>query len=112
MIPSFCNQSILRKRPGRKESRGSVILDWNNTTDVTITPVSVQPVGGAIDVDGRVLGVTDTYNVYMNLDGDVIAGDRVVYEGRTYDVNQEPSVWQSPTGRVSSKQFSMTLHKG
>lgn len=112
MIPSFCNQSILRKRPGRKESRGSTILDWNHTIDVTITPVSVQPAGGYIDQDGRVLGMSDTYNIYTNLDADIHAGDRIIFEGNTYDVDNEPGIWNSPTGRVSSKQFSITLHKG
>ena len=43
---------------------------------------------------------------------DVHAGDRIIFEGQTYDVDNEPSIWNSPTGRVSSKQFSMTLHKG
>ena len=74
--------------------------------------MSVQPSGGSIDQDGRVLGITDTYNVYANTDADVHAGDRVIFDNNTYDVDREPGVWQSPTGRVSSKQFSMTLHKG
>ena len=112
MIPSFCSQSIIRKRAGVKESRGSTILDWNNTTDITIEPVSVQPAGGSIDTNGRVLGITDSYNVYCNTDADVHAGDRIIFNGKTYDVDEEPGIWQSPTGRVSNKQFGMTLHKG
>lgn len=112
MIPSFCNQAITRLRPGTKTVRGSIIYDWNNATSLAISPVSAQPVGGNIDQDGRVLGMSDTYNVYTNLDADVHAGDRIVFEGNTYDVDREPGIWNSPTGRVSSKQFSMTLHKG
>lgn len=112
MIPSFCNQTITRLRPGTKESRGSIIFDWSTYTSLDINPVSAQPAGGSIDKDGRVLGMTDTYNVYTNLDADIHAGDRIIFEGNTYDVDNEPSIWNSPTGRVSSKQFSMTLHKG
>ena len=112
MIPSFCKQTITRLRPGKKELRGSTVYDWNTATSLDISPVSAQPAGGSIDQDGRVLGMTDTYNVYTNLDADVHAGDRIIFEGQTYDVDKEPGIWHSPTGRVSSKQFSMTLHKG
>lgn len=112
MIPSFASQSITRRRAGTKESRGSIIYDWSNYEELTIMPVSVQPVGGTIDTDGRVLGVTNTYNVYANTDADVHAGDRIEFDGSIYDVDEEPSVWTSPTGRVNSKQWSMTLHKG
>lgn len=112
MIPSFCNQSITRRRAGTKDSRGSIIQDWNNYEDIIISPCSVQPAGGSIDVDGRVLGLTDSYNVYVNEDADVHAGDRIIFNGNVYDVDKEPGIWQSPTGRVSSKQFSITMHKG
>lgn len=112
MIPSFCTQTITRLRPGTKEVRGSTVYDWNAATSLDISPVSVQPAGGYIDQDGRVLGMSDTYNIYTNLDADVHAGDRIIFEGKPYDVDNEPGIWNSPTGRVSSKQFSITLHKG
>lgn len=112
MIPSFCTQTITRLRPGTKEVRGSIVYDWNTATSLDINPVSAQPAGGYIDQDGRVLGMSDTYNIFANLDADVHAGDRIIFEGKTYDVDNEPGIWNSPTGRVSSKQFSMTLHKG
>lgn len=112
MLPSFCTQTIVRRRASTKESRGSKILDWSNCTTSTINASSVQPSGGTIDVNGRVLGITDSYNVYVNLDADIHAGDRIEFNGQIYDVDKEPGIWQSPTGRVSSKQFSMTLRKG
>lgn len=112
MLPSFCTQTIVRRRASTKESRGSTILDWSHYTTSTINVSSVQPSGGTIDVNGRVLGITDSYNVYVNLDADVHAGDRIEFNGQIYDVDKEPGIWQSPTGRVSSKQFSMTLRKG
>lgn len=112
MIPSFCTQTITRRRAGTKEVRGSVVLDWNNYTDLVISPCSVQPSGGYIDVDGRVLGTNSSYNVYVNADADIHAGDRIIFEGRTFDIDNEPGTWQSPSGRVTNKQFSMTEHKG
>ena len=112
MIPSFCKQLITRVRPSTKDSRGSIIYDWNNTSELDITECSVQPANGFIDTDGRVLGLSSTYNVYVNPDADIHAGDRIRFNGNLYDVDEEPGIWQSPTGRVSSKQFAMTLHKG
>lgn len=112
MLPSFCTQTITRLRADVKDSRGSLIPDWNNVDELIVINCSVQPAGGSINTDGRVLGMTDTYNVYINPDVDVHAGDRINYDGKIYDVDNEPGSWVSPTGRVSSKQFSMTLHKG
>lgn len=112
MIPSFCTQVITRVRPGTKDSRGSIIYDWTNTEQIDISPCSVQPSNGYIDTNGRVLGINDTYNVYCNEGVDIHAGDRIIFDGKTFDINNEPSIWVSPTGRVSSVQFSMTLHKG
>lgn len=112
MLPSFCRQVIIRQRPSTRIERGSTIYDWKNPDELVIASVSVQPANGYVDVDGRVLGISDTYNVFLNPDDDVIAGDRIIFEGKTFLVDQEPQVWVSPTGRVSSKQFAMTLHRG
>lgn len=112
MIPSFCNQSITRLRAGQKNSRGTIIPDWSNPNTLTLSPVSVQPSASSVSLDGRVLGVTDSYTVYCNLDADVLVGDRIVFENNTYTVDEEPRVWNSPTGRVSNKQFTMIRYKG
>lgn len=112
MIPSFCNQSITRLRAGQKNSRGTIIPDWSNPNTLTLSPVSIQPSASSVSLDGRVLGVTDSYTVYCNLDADVLVGDRIVFENNTYTVDEEPRVWNSPTGRVSNKQFTMIRYKG
>ena len=112
MIPSFCNQSITRLRAGQKSSRGTIIPDWSNPNTLTLSPVSVQPSASSVSLDGRVLGVTDSYTVYCNPDADVIAGDRIIFENDTYQVDEEPRTWQSPTGKISHKQFTMIKYKG
>jgi hypothetical protein len=112
MIPSFCNQTITRLRPSTKESRGTIIPDWSNPTSKDITPVSVQPAQSTISLDGRVLGLSDAYTVYCNVDDDVLVGDRIIYDGKTFQVNEEPRVWHSPTGKVTNKQFTMIRYKG
>ncbi len=112
MIPSFCNQSITRLRAKTKEVRGTTIPDWSNPNTITLSPVSVQPSASSVSLDGRVLGVTDSYTVYCNPDADVLVGDRIIFENNTFLVDEEPRNWQSPTGRVSNKQFTMIRYKG
>lgn len=112
MIPSFCSQSITRIRAGEKESRGSTIPDWDNPTTATISPCSVQPSTSTVSLDGRVLGISDSYTVYCNPNEDVKAGDRIVFDGETFEVNEEPRKWTSPSGLVSSLQFTMVRYDG
>lgn len=112
MIPSFCQQSITRLRAGVKNSRGTEVPDWDKPDTLVITDVSVQPASSNISMDGRVLGISDGYTVYCNPDTDVKADDRILFEGNTFLVSEEPRNWVSPTGRVSSMQFTMVRYDG
>lgn len=112
MIPSWASQSITRLRAGIKIERGSEVPDWSKVDTINISPVSVQPSSSSVSIDGRILGLSDSYDVYCDLDADVKAGDHVVYEGETFMVMQEPRTWHSPTGCVSNKQFTMTRWQG
>ena len=112
MLPSFCSQSITRIRAGVKQSRGSDIPDWDNTTSKDIFPVSVQPSSSTLSSDGRILGLSDSWTVYCNPDVDVLAGDHIEFDGETYLVNEAPRKWTSPSGLVSSLQFTMVKYRG
>lgn len=112
MLSSFCNQPIVRIRGTLKDSRGSMIYDWNSTTEITINNCSIQPISGSIDINGRVLGLTNTYNVYVDTNADVHAGDRINFNSQIFEVTMEPMIWQSPSGRLSHKEFSIVSHKG
>lgn len=112
MLPSFCSQSIVCKRAGIKQSRGSDIPDWDTATSTTISPVSVQPSSSTVSLDGRVLGVSDSWTVYCNPDVDVLEGDHIEFDGETYLVNEAPRKWTSPSGLVSSLQFTMVRYSG
>lgn len=112
MIPSFCTQTITRVRAGVKTERGSEIPDWANSSSLTISHCSVQPAASSISLDGRVLGLSSSYIVYCNPGVDVKAGDRIIFDNETYTVDEAPRIWQSPTGRVSHVQFTMTHWEG
>lgn len=112
MIPSWCRQTITRIRPGAKTSRGSTIPDWDNVSELVINNCSVQPASTGLSQDGRVLGISEGYTVYLQPGTDVRAGDRIGFEGRIYTINGEPKVWQSATGRVSHIQLNIERWSG
>lgn len=111
-LPSWFAQSVTRIRPGTKTSRGSVIPDWDNVTTITISGCSVQPSGTSLSQDGRVLGISDTFNAYMPYGSDVEVGDHIVYGGQTYLVTSVPRPWISPTGGLSNTQITMERWDG
>ena len=112
MLPSFANQTVTRIRPGVKTQRGSQIPDWENATELVITGCSVQPAGTSLSQDGRVLGVSDGYTVYLPPGADVKAGDRIVYDGDTYEIDGDPRKWKSVTGRLDHVMISIERWRG
>lgn len=112
MLPSWANDTVTRVRPGTKDSRGSLIPDWSKATSLSITGCSMQPAGTSLSQDGRVLAVSDGYTCYFPPGSDVIAGDKIQYDGKDYQIIGEPRVWNSPTGRVSSIQAQLERWTG
>lgn len=99
MLPSWCRQSVTVVRPGTKTSRGSTIPDWEHPVKETaIGGCSVQPASTSLSEDGRVLGITDGLTAYLPNGSDVLAGDHIIYDGETYEINGEPRIWVSATG--------------
>lgn len=113
MLPSFCSQSITRIRPGTKESRGSTIPDWSEdkVTTLTITGCSVQPAGTGLSLDGRVLGINEGFTAYLPEGSDVQAGDHILFDGNTYEINGEPKPWTGPFTR-SHIQLNLIRWRG
>ena len=111
-IPRWCNDTIIRIRPGTKVSRGSTIPDWENTDALEIGGCSVQPASTGLSQDGRVLGISEGLTVYLPPESDVQAGDRIEYDGDVYTINGKPKLWRSATGRVSHVQLNVERWKG
>lgn len=112
MLPSWFRQTVTRIRPRTKSSRGSQIPDWNNVSKAMINGCSVQPSSTSLSQDGRVLGISDSFTLYMPANADVLEGDRIEYEGNTYTVMGVPRPWISPTGNLNNKQVSLERWDG
>lgn len=111
MLPSFCNDEIVRLRPGTKVERGSTIFDWNNPDRLLIEGCSVQPTATTLSQDGRVLGTSESMTAYLPEDSDVIAGDRIEYDGKVYTIIGEPKIWKGPLN-MSNMQLNLTKWEG
>ena len=112
MLPSWAADTVTRIRPGTKDSRGSVVPDWTKATELSIPGCSIQPGTTTLSQDGRTLAISDGFSGYFPPGSDVKAGDRIVHDGKTYQVIGEPHEWKSPTGRVSSLQAQLERWSG
>ena len=110
MLPSFCKQEITRIRPGTTTSRGSTIPDWSEDkiSKLVIKGCSVQPSATSLSQDGRVLAITDQLTAYLPEGSDVVAGDRILFEGNTYVINGDPRRW---TGAFNMSNMQLNLIK-
>ena len=113
MLPSFCNQQIIRVRPGKKTERGSDIPDWSpdKVEEIIISGCSVQPATTSLSEDGRVLGINEQWTAYLPEGSDVKAGDRIIFEGKTYTINGDPKEWAGAFTR-SNIQLNLTRWEG
>lgn len=70
--------------------------DWTNLSVLTIVGCAFDP-GGSLEPteQGRTSVITQP-TVYAPPGSDVLAGDRLVVRGRTWDVDGDPADWRSP----------------
>ena len=112
MLPSFMTMSITRKRASKTTVRGSEVFDWSKTSDITITGCLVEPGGGSLSLDGRELGIMQGLTAILPPNSDVIAGDHIVYDGNTYEIDGEPKLFSLPTGTVTNMQLNLKRWAG
>ena len=113
MLPSFCSQTITRIRPGTKTVRGSEVPDWNDekVSKLEIGGCSVQPAATSTSLDGRVLGVSEQMTAYLPETADVMAGDRIEFDGEVYEINGAPKRWEA-AANLSNIQLTLTRWEG
>lgn len=112
MLPSFFRQTVTRIRPSTTVSRGSTIFDWSAASTASIPGCSMQPGSTVRDMDGRVLNFSDGYTAYIPPDADVQPGDRIAYDGHTYEIKGDIRKWISPTGAISHIQLNLERWSG
>jgi len=104
--------SVTVVRPSSKTVRGSTVPDWDNASEHVVNRVQVTAASTQQNRDGRVVNVADGRTLRAMYDADVKPGDRVVFEGETYEVDGEVYHTPSPTGRVSSTRCTLRRWEG
>lgn len=98
---SFQRESLLRQRPQYVTDHGAQVADWSlPTSDASIAGWSVQPGTSAEDRVNRD-GALIQWTCFGPAGADVQADDRIVYDGKQYAIDGEPSAWKSPTGSLN-----------
>lgn len=105
-------ETIVRERaPQRANSDGLPVVqrDWTDVDELQVIGVSVQPLGSREGNRGDARTVTTNLVVVTRprSDVDIAAGDRIRWNGRTFEVVAEPEKWPHPTGGVDHVEAVM-----
>lgn len=109
---SFFRDSVTVQRGTVKTKNGGQYIDWSQPVETTLTGVQVAAQSTDRDYAGRLVNVSDRRTLRAMYDADIQAGDRVVWDGKTYEVDGEVFHTKSPTGRVSSTRCSLVRWNG
>jgi hypothetical protein len=98
---------------------GDQTLDWENATTTTLDGLHVQPVAEGEQLAAGRDAVVTRWRLQMPADvaaslpaGELRATDRVVYRGKTYDIDGQPEAWPSPSGTMDHVDAFLVLTEG
>ena len=109
---SFMNDTVTVLRAPIIEKNGMEKRDWSNAVDFEVTDVMITSQNTSRDFEDRTLQVSDRRTLRANYDADIKAGDRIVWNGSTYEVDGDVFHTKSPTGRVSSTRCARVRWAG
>jgi hypothetical protein len=87
--------TVLRAPEGSDNPYGNQDRDWDAATEIQVTGCSVQPVQGDEVTVGRDT-VVSRWRFYAPDGTDILASDRVRFEGDVYEVDGEVQRWDFP----------------
>lgn len=91
-------ETVTRLRAGTTtDEYGDTVIDWSAPDSVSYYARGIEPVSSEEETRDRQATITG-YRVYLEAGADVLAGDRMVLRGDTYDVDGLPADWRSPFG--------------
>lgn len=91
---------------------GAQVRDWPRAATHTLSRIQITAQSTSRDFEGRVTQVTDRRTLRAPYDADIQPGDRVQWNGVTYEVDGEVFHTKSPTGRVSSTRCTLVRWEG
>lgn len=85
----------VRRATTTEDAYGNPVRNWATASSVTVPGCSVQPVTGDEVTVGRDT-VVPRWRLFAPDGTDVLASDRVDWQGGSYDVDGEPQRWDFP----------------
>jgi len=109
---SFFMDNITVRRAPLITKNGMQVRDWEHATEHTVFRVQVAGASTTREWGGRTLNVDDKRVLRAAYDADIMAGDRVIWEGELYELDGEVLRTKSPTGRISSVRCYLKRWEG
>lgn len=100
-LPSWASDEVTVWRAPLVESRRTEVRDWANATSHTIAGCSVQPASTASSFNDPRASDVIRATLYAPPNSDLLAGDKVEFDGNAYSVDGQPQTWRSPFGRAT-----------
>lgn len=110
-LPSWAQKSVQVVRAAQVLDHGTTQPDWSQATTRTVVGCSFQPSSGIDDILNR-SAVGGPAVLFMPAGTDVTGYDRVVVNGKTYEVVGEPEVWEGPTPRLAHTKVTLHVWEG
>lgn len=109
---SFMKDTVKVLRAPVTKKNGAEIRNWSKPTETTLSNVQVTASSTSRDFEGRALQVDDRRILRARYNADIQPGDRIQWNGETYEVDGEVFHTKSPTGRVSSTRCTLVRWEG
>lgn len=109
---SFCKDTVTVLRAPLIKKNGMDAYDWANAVSHTEHDIQVTAQATSQEFGERTEQRTVRRTLRGPYDADILAGDRIVYKGDTYEIEGEVFHTESPTGRVSSMRCTLVRFIG
>lgn len=90
---------------------GDTISGWDTPTETDLVGCRVQPAAGPEDTVDRDQ-ITRRWLLFAPPGADILATDRIRWNGDDYDIDGELRRWSSPTGRLAHIEADLTRVEG
>jgi hypothetical protein len=102
MIASFARQTVTRLRAAETTDRyGNTDRDdWTAPDTLDVSPVTVEPIAGSETFDSAGGRLHTRWLLHADADADIATGDRIDWQGVTYDIDGAVQIFSSPSGRL------------
>lgn len=108
---SFWKDTVKVLRAPLANKNGMQVFDWSKASQHMVSRCQVTAQATSRDYD-RTLQVPDHRTLRAPYDADIKAGDRIIWNGETYEIEGEVFHTRSPIGGASSTRCTLARWNG